>query len=484
MGVILVDPLAGHDTAVNAIRAILPAAHPDAVEHWVEAVIPTARPLTSELPPVAMQYRHAPPASLKPGRHRYQRQRRGPAADRAVKMGVRAGSLVAASVLGAVVAPMLTGQGVAPVSAATAWSNPVFEAVQTGSGMNCSGVDDADLVATCVAEDGAEMQVEAMIGPDQLSFTFNYEAPDNGKPQRNVMKVFASAMGVESWRAIHEADPDTFQNLIMGERWVLYGTDETRLRRWAHGLDNDTVLPADMTEAAVAMKLLPDPRKPLRLIPHPKTVGDVILQEAVRIIVGDASATVALEPEPVIMPAVPVIPTPPPVSTTPPVAPPATPPTAPPPPPTAPVTPPTTPPAAPTTPPTTQPTTPTTPPVTQPSTELPAPPPVTTDPTGEVPNGEPVTWLPEGEVPEGDPENCPPAEPPTTEQPVDQEPPATEQPVVDAPPTASDPLNDPVTVPVDEATPVFDEVANPPAPPIFGEVVALMAKHGGLAHAA
>lgn len=64
-GVIFVDPALNHDTVVKLIQASMPRAHPDAINHWVERMLPTAGPLAA--PGSFIEPRAA---GRKPGAHR------------------------------------------------------------------------------------------------------------------------------------------------------------------------------------------------------------------------------------------------------------------------------------------------------------------------------------------------------------------------------------------------------------------------------
>ena len=281
-GVIFVDPALNHETVVKLIRRSMPLAHEDSIRHWVEAVLPTATPLS---PTVC--YEQIKETRRRTARHRAPERTLG---ERIQDASLRWASMTAAAVIGLIIAPALTGGGAQPAAAQQAWDNPIFSAIQTGSDWDCSGTDSADLVAKCVASDGAVMHVEAWVGPDSITFTFAYVDPVTGKKQRNEMKVFSTADGLASWRKTSlGSDKSLFPHLIMGERWAVYGSDKPRISRWAKGLDADVVLPADMTQAAYAMGLIPQPgpeagpvnSRELRHVPT------VLRQTVARIVSGD-----------------------------------------------------------------------------------------------------------------------------------------------------------------------------------------------------
>lgn len=524
--VIFVDPDLTPDEVFNAVQQALPKAHPDAIHHWVEAAMPSTTPLSSHTPT-----RTVPTVKARrEGLHR--------AAKTAGVASKRIASLTTAAAAGAAAIIFAQGNPVAPVAAAEAWENPVFTRLGTDSNWDCAGTDSADLIATCTTPDGIQMHAEAWVGPNSLSFTFAYQttAPTGElQPQRNTMIVFSSPGAKQAWLN-QTPDRKAFPHLIIGERWIMYGTDPKRLKSWAGRLGENVVLPADVAMAAFQMGLLPSPKQDAGNKREMAHLDEVVRRQATRIILGDASLPVRMAPpppgvgptppagrvdfpfpgrsagSPVPLPGPVVSPPPPPPSSTP------TPdPTSPP-----PVPDPTTPPPVPT--PTTEPTpdqtspppepTPTTDP-TAPADETPAPeqsmPGVPADGTPEVPEdstpGVPADRTPEvpAESPPGVPADGTPELPeesqphgpeegsvqPPTEQPNDTTQP--DQPVEgddaapgqgpaqhdDKPTGVADELTKPIHVPADVPTPVFDEVRN--TPPIFAALQAEF--HRGPGHA-
>ncbi|OKI45122.1 hypothetical protein [Micromonospora sp. CB01531] len=411
--VVLIDPAIGQYTAIDAIQAVLPT-HRELVEHWVvTAGIPIRRPeaVTQIIPAVARQYRPVRPIDIKPGRHRAARPRRQPV--NVAALGRRAGSLTAAAVLGGVLVPMFAG-GTTPVAANQAWHNQVFSAMQTGSSWTCAGLEDADLKATCITEDGTTMQVEAYMGPDSVHFVFSYGE------ERNEVKVFADAGAHDRWDVGNPAH-HTLPNLVEGERWVIYGTDEARISRWAAQLDDRVVLPDDVTEAAIALALLPEPgTEPVTK--QPRTVKEQLRVNVQRIVAGDPTLPAAV---------------------TPPIGP------------------------------------------SSPDMPLPAPPVLSdTMPAEPAPNAEPVEsapveTAPSAPAPAPAPVVTAPAPAPVETAPTSS--PVVTAPVEATEPTATpDPLTDPIVVPQDEAIPMAEETAlaiGEPEPPIFGQLIAELAHH-------
>ncbi|WP_328653364.1 hypothetical protein OG598_05670 [Micromonospora sp. NBC_00330] len=397
--VIFVDPVLTREGMAEAIRTALPQVHPDAVGHWIEAAMPSTTPLA--VPQPNRRERRA-----KSGRH---------AASRVGRAGMQLTSMAAAAALGVVVVPLVQGAGSTPVAAAEAWQNPVFSRMEVGSSWDCQGTDNSDLVATCTTPDGTVMHAEAWVGPNSLTFIFTYPDAKTGLQHRNTLKVFASEGGVQAWIKTSPTDKALLPNLVGGDRWLMYGSDRTRLQQWAERLSEDVVLPADISEVAFKMGLLPAPRRAESNAREMAHVDEMIRKAAARILVGDESlpiptttpvdvtpgpggaeevlAPVQEGPVPRVIPPPPAEPPrmPPPPPASPPVTGPTPPPTSPAEPPPMPALPPASPPA----------TGPTPPPATGPEDEAPVDQsPIDSEPGGQVPGGEtPGADVPEGEAP-------------------------------------------------------------------------------------
>ncbi|MFF0471553.1 hypothetical protein ACFYPX_29475 [Micromonospora zamorensis] len=464
--VIFVDPALTREGMAEAIRTALPNVHPDAVGHWVEAAMPSTTPLA--VPQLNRQERRA-----KRGRH---------AASRVGRAGMHLTSMAAAAALGVVVVPLVQGAGSAPVAAAEAWQNPVFSRMEVGSAWDCQGTDNSDLVATCTTPDGTVMHAEAWVGPNSLTFVFTYRDAKTGLQHRNTLKVFASEGGVQAWVKTSPTDKALLPDLVVGDRWLMYGSDRDRLQRWAERLSEDVTLPADISEVAFKMGLLPAPGRGESNAREMAHVDEIIRKTAARILVGDESLPIptttpvdvvqgqgghgmVLTPAqegPAATPAEP--------STTP-----APPPASPPPPATGPTPPPATPPS-----PATGPTTEPTPlPATGPSDETPVDqPPTDGEPSGQVPGGAPDDEAPGADVPEDEaPPNGggdepgrpidPVVEPTVPDESADDGSTGQPQegigggepgqgPAQPGEQPAGDPLAEPVEVPEDESTLVLD----------------------------
>ncbi|WP_406079214.1 hypothetical protein [Micromonospora sp. NBC_00858] len=468
--VIFVDPALTREGMAEAIRTALPKVHPDAVGHWVEAAMPSTTPLA--VPQLNRRERRA-----KSGRH---------AASRVGRAGMQLTSMAAAAALGVVVVPLVQGTRAAPVAAAEAWQNPVFSRVEVGSAWDCQGTDNSDLVATCTTPDGTVMHAEAWVGPNSLTFIFTYRDAKTGLQHRNTLKVFASEGGVQAWVKTIPTDKALLPDLVVGDRWLMYGSDRDRLQRWAERLSEDVILPADISEVAFKMGLLPAPDRVESNAREMAHVDEMIRKTAARILVGDESLPIPTTTPVDVMPGqggdeVVLTPVqegpvagviPPPPAT--PAEPPPTPaplPASPPPPATGPTTEPTPPPA----------TEPTPPPATGPGDEAPVDqPPTDGEPGGQIPGGAPGDETPGADVPEDEaPGNGGGDEPGRPIDPV-VEPTGPDEPAGDgstgqpqegigggepgegpAQPgeqPAGDPLADPIEVPEDESIPVLDSL--------------------------
>ncbi|RAO32864.1 H/ACA ribonucleoprotein complex non-core subunit NAF1 [Micromonospora noduli] len=459
--VIFVDPVLTREGMAEVIRTALPQVHPDAVGHWIEAAMPSTTPLA--VPQPNRRERRA-----KSGRH---------AASRVGRAGMQLTSMAAAAALGVVVVPLVQGAGSTPVAAAEAWQNPVFSRMEVGSAWDCQGTDNSDLVATCTTPDGTVMHAEAWVGPNSLTFIFTYRDAKTGLQHRNTLKVFASEGGVQAWIKTSPTDKALLPDLVVGDRWLMYGSDRNRLQQWAERLSEDVVLPADISEVAFKMGLLPAPRRAESNAREMAHVDEMIRKAAARILVGDESlpipATTPVDvtpgpggaeevlapiqegPVPGVIPPPPATPAePPPMPAPPPASPPATGPTP--------------------------------PPTTGTGDEAPVgQPPTDSEPGGQFPGSAPGDETPGADVPGEAPGNGAGDEPGRPMDPV-VEPTGPDEPVDDgstgqpqegigggepgqgpAQPgdlPAGDPLADPIEVPEDENTPVLDGLVADSAP--------------------
>lgn len=256
-GVIYVDPDMGHDTAVGAIRAILPDVHPDAVHHWVEEAIPTALPLDG----------HA--------RKEYRAKRRARRARRveAVSGGLyRLAALACAAAIGGFAVtyaeageiprpiteagqkgtyhfhpaepeteaatpsaaprststvPRVTPRPTpTPTRSASAWSNATFVEFRDTRGWTCVSSPSDSLAADCTTTDGLKMHFEAWLGPGGVThYTVTYR--DGWRNHRVELKVFPTRKAMLKF--LDSNSRLNFPNLVAKENWMLYGSDPARI---------------------------------------------------------------------------------------------------------------------------------------------------------------------------------------------------------------------------------------------------------------
>ncbi|MBQ1048503.1 hypothetical protein KBX50_08500 [Micromonospora sp. C51] len=269
--VIFVDPALDSSSAREAIQQALPDAHPDVVQHWVEAVLPTAAPLSVEERSVGAR----PMASLRGA---------------ALAAGRTTRRLTAVAVwvaLGAITVPLLQGAEPTVVVASQAWENEIFSRIEVESAWECKAAASSDLVALCATPEGTVMHAEAWVGPNSVTFTFSYRDKQD-VAHRNTMMVFSSPAGLQAWLDA-TPDPAAHPNMIRGERWVLYGSDLDRLQRWAQRLGTKVILPGDVTHAAITMGLLPALDGDQDDEVAESNVPAAVRSTAARVIIGDAS---------------------------------------------------------------------------------------------------------------------------------------------------------------------------------------------------
>lgn len=231
---IVIDPSMGHHTAVGAIRAVMPDAHPDAIEHWVEDVIPTAQPL---------EHHHL-------GRHRRQvRARRVDALGRAAMRIVAMAATMALGAIGAlalaaphpstaeppivaempadVAVPLLGDRAAkAPSIAPVAWNTREIRELRHAAEWECGA---GELATMCDVE-GVDVEVTAQIGLHMARYDFSY-TDKLGRQQYGVFLLFKTEEDMDHHQAVSASLK--LQNLIVGPRWLMFGTDGHGLRLWA-----------------------------------------------------------------------------------------------------------------------------------------------------------------------------------------------------------------------------------------------------------
>ncbi|GHG80082.1 hypothetical protein [Streptomyces griseocarneus] len=98
---------------------------------------------------------------------------------------------------------------------------PDFKDFSVAGKISCSPID--DLEAECTDSDGMVMATKAATGPDSTIFTFSY-----GK-ERLGLRIFGTAEYAKTW-AMQDASRELYPNMVLSGRYVLWGTDEERLK--------------------------------------------------------------------------------------------------------------------------------------------------------------------------------------------------------------------------------------------------------------
>ncbi|MEU1355264.1 hypothetical protein ABZ410_15385 [Streptomyces cinnamoneus] len=98
---------------------------------------------------------------------------------------------------------------------------PDFKDFSVAGRISCSPID--DLEAECTDSDGMVMATKAATGPDSTIFTFSY-----GK-ERLGLRIFGTAEYAKTW-AMQDASRELYPNMVLSGRYVLWGTDEERLK--------------------------------------------------------------------------------------------------------------------------------------------------------------------------------------------------------------------------------------------------------------
>lgn len=265
--VIVVDPDAGRDTAVGAIRAILPDAQPEAVRAWMEEATPTD-PLMPVVRPTAQP-------NVRPGRHRNQRPRSFKRTARQIvgakvnALGLAAAGLAVFLGVGAVRNPESLPLGsevlyaeqagrttpmpqptqrkstsaprapratvtvretvtMKPVAAESPWKERAFASVAKGGGWTCDTSESQ--VKECVSPVGRTVvTVVAWTGPSGRNFVFQYIDPAFKRKHRAELKVFKTDADMRTWIAYQSVRRP---NLVVGKGWVFYGTDARRIAKY------------------------------------------------------------------------------------------------------------------------------------------------------------------------------------------------------------------------------------------------------------
>ena len=241
---IAIHPSLNHQEAVDGICKLLgDRAHPEAVEHWVERVLPTVdTPLRTSLPNGLSHLNGVP-------QRRHKRHAR-PAWPVRLAWGLGPAAIVA--IVMTLVTPTTT-------ALADAWNHPIFQDVATAAEIACEPLQAQPLRATCTDALGATVEAEAFVGPDRITYKFR----DAAETKKIVVIIFASSKALRQWEEdTADTAADRYPNLHKGDRVVIYGTDPGMLMPFIRFFEGDTPDAAD-----VARVLLP-PTFAMGLLPH------------------------------------------------------------------------------------------------------------------------------------------------------------------------------------------------------------------------
>lgn len=215
---IFVDPDLDHAGAVEAICAALPSAHPDAVDHWVELVMPTIRALTED----------ELAASRRRLRRRSRRARIRVYGRRIVRYGMRATALTAACLLGALGTTVTHSH--APD---TAWAAKPVSEIRSVTHIACAAARESQ-GEVCRDEDGVRMTVTSTREQGSLRLSAEYAAPDG---TNHYAVLYVSPTPEDHARRVEVVRRGHMPNLRVGETWLMYGTEGSRVTRWAAAVE-------------------------------------------------------------------------------------------------------------------------------------------------------------------------------------------------------------------------------------------------------
>lgn len=211
-GVIYLDPTLDYESAVEAIHASLPGVHVDAIRHWVEKAMPSARPLNRRPPALPRSRRHA-----------------------RLRNAALVLALVATSAAGTWGALWWKHRYVDDAFT----SNPIFTELARDREWVCDRGFDQPMSASCVTSDAINMRVAALASETSTVYTFTYERL--AAPHMNRLVVFKSRGRARAWITLEHvnANDGMHPNLLVGPTWMLYGTDRERILIWADELPRD-----------------------------------------------------------------------------------------------------------------------------------------------------------------------------------------------------------------------------------------------------
>ncbi|MDH6628683.1 hypothetical protein M2271_006516 [Streptomyces sp. LBL] len=143
-------------------------------------------------------------------------------------------------------APDVSPSGVEP--AAKPFVGPEFLDFSKAGQIDCKPI--ANLEAECTDADGMVMASKAATGPDSTIFTFSYGS------ERIGLRIFGDARYAATW-ARQEGTTELYPNLSRSGRYVLWGTDESRLSEYADLLHAEATRQSSTVSKMSALTPLP-----------------------------------------------------------------------------------------------------------------------------------------------------------------------------------------------------------------------------------
>ncbi|MFF8789252.1 hypothetical protein [Streptomyces sp. NPDC015125] len=123
-------------------------------------------------------------------------------------------------------------------SAAKPFAGPGFLDFSEAGQIDCEPI--ANLEAECTDADGMVMSSKAATGPDSTIFTFSYGSEQIG------LRIFEDADYAETW-VRQDATTELYPHLSRSGRYVLWGTDKSRLSQYMDLLRASTASPSAMS---------------------------------------------------------------------------------------------------------------------------------------------------------------------------------------------------------------------------------------------
>ncbi|MGW1275466.1 hypothetical protein ACWD4V_00720 [Streptomyces tsukubensis] len=213
------------DSAVRQISTALPDFPLEQIERLVRTHCTEFKDFDELLTPVVA----APPVTSPPPVEPQRQERRRSVYARKGFVGAVALALVSGWALGfathhAKAARSTAASATKPESvSAVPFTAPGFKGFSAAGGIDCNVI--GNLEAECTDADGMVMATKAAIGSDSTVFTFSYGA------ERLGLRVFHDAKYAETWMQ-QAGSRELYPNSTRSGRYVLWGTDEERLKEY------------------------------------------------------------------------------------------------------------------------------------------------------------------------------------------------------------------------------------------------------------